>query len=219
MVVVENVSKQFYDAGNKIQVLNNLSFKLTQGSSVALMGQSGAGKSTLLHVLGGFEAVDAGSIAIDGQELTAMEDNELSQFRRLHLGMVFQQFNLIESLNVIDNITFVRRLNRLPAIDDETSQLIKVLRLEQRLRHFPYQLSGGEQQRVAIARALAAKPSLLLADEPTGSLDEKTADIVMAQLVEVVELQQTTLLLVTHSAETAAYLQQCWRLEKGALHC
>lgn len=219
MIEVANISKQYSDAGKKIRVLDQLSFTLTEGSSVALMGQSGAGKSTLLHVLGGFDQVDSGQITIADKCLTGMNDNALSRFRRQHLGMVFQHYNLIDSLTAVDNITFVRRLNGLSALDNDTRHLIDLLGLSDRLQHLPHQLSGGEQQRVAIARALAAKPSVLLADEPTGNLDEDTAALVMKQLADVATMSGTTLFLVTHSAVTASYLQQIWLLEKGRLRC
>jgi putative ABC transport system ATP-binding protein len=173
----------------------------------------------LLHLLGGFDTISSGEIIINNCNISTMNDAELGKFRRTQLGMIFQQYNLIPSLSALDNITFVRRLNGLPAMDEDTEQLIDVLRLRNRLSHYPAQLSGGEQQRVAIARALAAKPSLILADEPTGNLDEETAAQVMTLLIKAVELNNVTLLLVTHSQTTAAYLQQTWRLEKGQLHC
>jgi len=219
MIEVAKISKQYSDAGKKIQVIDRLSFTLDKGSSVALMGQSGAGKSTLLHLLGGFDHADSGHITIAGQCLTAMNDRALSRFRRQHLGMVFQHYNLIDSLTAVDNITFVRRLNGLSPLDDYSRHLIELLRLSDRMQHLPHQLSGGEQQRVAIARALAAKPSVLLADEPTGNLDEDTAALVMKQLADVASMSGTTLFLVTHSAVTASYLQQIWLLEKGRLRC
>ena len=175
MIEVSNIRKQYRDAGKCIRVFDQLSFTLGRGQSAALMGQSGAGKSTLLHLLGGFDRVDAGSILINDNNIADYNDSALSRFRRKHLGMVFQQFNLIESLTALDNISFVRRLNGLTPLDAYTRQLITILDLGDRLGHLPSQLSGGEQQRVAIARALASRPSVLLADEPTGNLDEETA--------------------------------------------
>ncbi len=219
MIQVANISKSYHDANREIQVFANLSFTIDVGQTVALMGQSGAGKSTLLHLLGGFDRVDAGDIDVNQCRISKMSDTELSVFRRKHLGMVFQQFNLIPSLNALDNITFTRRLNGMPAEDEHTRQLIAVLGLDDRLHHYPAQLSGGEQQRVAIARALASRPDLILADEPTGNLDEETAAGVMQQLMQAVTLDRSTLLLVTHSQATAAHLGAIWRLEKGRLIC
>lgn len=219
MINAEQISKSYQDVSKEVSVFKELSFSIDAGQTIALMGQSGAGKSTLLHLLGGFDSVSSGKITIDGQSITDMNDTELSSFRRFHLGMVFQQFNLIPSLNAQDNITFVRRLNGMPAMDEFTNQLVDVLGLTDRLSHYPKQLSIGEQQRVAIARALASRPKFIMADEPTGNLDEDTAAHVMEQLLKAVDLDGVTLLLVTHSSTTANYLRTIWRLEKGRLLC
>ena len=219
MINAEQISKSYQDVSKEVSVFKELSFSIDAGQTIALMGQSGAGKSTLLHLLGGFDSVSSGKITIDGQSITDMNDTELSSFRRFHLGMVFQQFNLIPSLNAQDNITFVRRLNGMPAMDEFTCQLVDVLGLTDRLSHYPKQLSIGEQQRVAIARALASRPKFIMADEPTGNLDEDTAAHVMEQLLKAVDLDGVTLLLVTHSSTTANYLRTIWRLEKGRLLC
>ena len=219
LIIVRGLCKHFLDASENITLFDKLDFEIAAGQTIALMGQSGAGKSTLLHLLGGFDRPESGTIEIDKQLISSMSDTRLSQFRRQHLGMVFQQYNLIPSLSARDNITFVRRLNRMPAMDDFTNELIRVLNLQDRLTHYPSQLSGGEQQRVAIARALASEPSFILADEPTGNLDEKTASNVMELLMESVALKKSTLLLVTHSSRTASYLETTWHLEKGQLSC
>jgi putative ABC transport system ATP-binding protein len=218
VIIADKISKHYRDAGQTISVFDDLSFTIERGQCIALMGESGAGKSTLLHILGGFDRVDAGSIHIDGQAIHQLSDSQASHFRRRHLGMVFQQKNLIPSLKAKDNISFIRRLCGLPAEDDYTAHLIEVFKLGKRLNHYPGQLSGGEQQRVAIARALAARPSLIMADEPTGNLDEHTAAAVMEQFMAAVKIDHSTLLLVTHSPTIAAYLGQCWRLENGRLH-
>ena len=218
MINVNNLSKTYQDVDRQITVFDNLNFTIDAGKTVALMGQSGSGKSTLLHLLGGFDTATSGNILINNHDITTMDDAQLSEFRRLQLGMIFQQYNLIPSLTARDNISFVRRLNGLSASDDYSEQLIDVLGLRQRLDHLPAQLSGGEQQRVAIARALAAKPALIIADEPTGNLDEQTAAHVMELLIDAVKLNQVTLLLVTHSQTTANYLQQTWRLTQGQLN-
>lgn len=219
MIDVRQLSKTYIQAGQELKIFDNLSFTIEKGQTVALMGQSGSGKSTILHLLGGFDKAGSGEVSIDGNNITQMNDAQLSLFRRRHLGMIFQQYNLIPCLTALDNITFVRRLNGQTASDERTEQLIEVLGLQSRLSHYPKQLSGGEQQRVAIARALAAEPSVILADEPTGNLDENTASQVMQLLVKAVALSDATMLLVTHSRTTADYLKQTWYLEKGALHC
>lgn len=219
MITASKLTKRYNDGQRDITVFKDLSFNIDAGQTVALMGQSGSGKSTLLHILGGFDSADNGNVKIDTQNIFTMNDSQLSQFRRLNLGMIFQQFNLIPSLTAFDNISFVRRLNGLPEQDDFCRELINVLGLTERLNHYPAQLSGGEQQRVAIARALASKPKVILADEPTGNLDEQTAANVMALLVKAVALDNVTLLLVTHSDTTASYLQKTWRLSQGKLIC
>ena len=217
MIIANQLSKRYNDGQRDISVFDDLSFSIDAGQTIALMGQSGSGKSTLLHILGGFDNADDGSVKINNHNISTMNDSQLSEFRRLNLGMIFQQFNLIPSLNALDNISFVRRLNGLPEQDDFCLELIDVLGLSNRLTHFPAQLSGGEQQRVAIARAIATKPQVLLADEPTGNLDEQTAANVMELLVKAVGLDNITLLLVTHSQATASYLQNTWQLSQGKL--
>ncbi|GGK79824.1 ABC transporter ATP-binding protein [Amphritea balenae] len=219
MITARNICKEYCDASEKIVIFDNLNFTIHSGETIALMGQSGAGKSTLLHLLGGFDKPESGHIEINSQSISSMSDARLSRFRRQFLGMVFQQYNLIPSLTARDNISFVRRLNGLPAEDEFTRELVHALQLQDRLDHYPSQLSGGEQQRVAIARAIATQPLLILADEPTGNLDEQTAAQVMTMLMRAVALQQSTLLLVTHSPTTASYLDKTWRLEQGQLLC
>ena len=219
MIKASKLRKSYVDGSRQITVIDGLDLTIEAGQTVALMGQSGSGKSTLLHLLGGFDSTDEGQIVIGDTDITDLDDAALSTFRRRQLGMIFQQYNLIPSLTAKDNLTFVRRLNGLPAMDTDTERLIEVLGLADRLDHFPAQLSGGEQQRVAIGRALAAKPSVILADEPTGNLDEQTAKRVMDLLVEAVALNQVTMLMVTHSPTTAEHLQQVWHLENGALRC
>lgn len=217
MISAKQLTKSYQDGHRQVEVFANLNFTINKGQTIALMGQSGSGKSTLLHLLGGFDKATSGEVLIDNQSITQMNDDQISQFRRKHLGMVFQQYNLIPSLTAKDNISFVRRLNGLPAYDEHCEQLIDVLGLTHRLDHYPAELSGGEQQRVAIARALAAKPKVILADEPTGNLDESTAAKVMELLIKAVQLDNVTLLLVTHSQTTASYLDQTWQLSQSNL--
>ncbi len=217
MINIQALNKSYLDGSRQLKILDNLDLTLAAGESVALMGQSGAGKSTLLHLIGGFLRPDSGAVAVSGTSIGELSDHQLAVFRRRHLGVVFQQYNLIRSLTVLDNITFSRRLNGYPPLDEDTRQMIGVLGLEHLLRRLPAELSGGEQQRVAIARALAVKPSVLLADEPTGNLDEDTATAVMEQFMDVVAISGATLLLVTHSRLTAGYFSRIERLSHGRL--
>ena len=217
MLSLRRVCKSYHDGRDSIAVLNDVSLDLLPGETLALMGESGAGKSTLLHLCAGLDQADSGKIVVGGDDLGALDDRALARFRRRHLGVVFQQYNLIPTLSVSDNITFVRRLNGQSGDDDYLALIIDSLKLGPLLRAYPESLSGGEQQRVAIARALAHRPGLVLADEPTGNLDERASDVVMALLRQLVDTFHMTLLLVTHSSSVAGHLSRTVRLSGGTL--
>jgi putative ABC transport system ATP-binding protein len=197
-------------------VLRGVTFDLERGKMLALTGESGSGKSTLLHLIGGLDAADRGVVAIDGIDLTPLDDAGRAAFRRGRVGVIFQQFNLIPSLTAAANITFQARLagrhdkSRVRAMIDR-------LGLRDHLHKYPEQLSGGQQQRVAIARTLAPQPALVLADEPTGNLDEATADTVLALLQDLVSETGAGLILVTHSERLAARLPRRLHLQGGHL--
>ena len=196
------------------QVLQNVDLDLAPGVSLALTGESGSGKSTLLHLIAGLDRPDAGQIWIDGQAIVGLGDAELAMVRRSTVALVFQQFNLIPSLDVASNVSFQARLaGRADAVWLET--LAKRLGLTEYLRRYPEQLSGGQQQRVAIARALAARPKLILADEPTGNLDEATGDVVLDLMLSLVSSSGAALLMATHSSRLAARLDRRMHLHAG----
>jgi putative ABC transport system ATP-binding protein len=199
-----------------LTVLDGVDLDLNAGETVALMGESGAGKSTLLHLIAGLERFEAGSITVDGAEVGALDDAGRAALRRERLGLVFQQFNLVPSLSVGDNLAFQARL---AGREDATwtAVLAERLGLSALLDRWPEQLSGGQQQRVAIGRALAARPALLLADEPTGALDEATADAVMALMLGLTADAGCALLMATHSPRLAAMLGRTVTLRRGAL--
>ena len=199
-----------------MQVLGGVNLTLGTGETAALVGESGSGKSTLLHLIAGLDHADDGSILVDGREIAGLDDAGRSAYRRETVALVFQQFNLIPSLNVADNIAFQARLN---GADDAAwqAELVAALGIGGLEKRYPENLSGGQQQRVAIARALAAKPTLLLADEPTGNLDEAASAAVMALLLELVAKSGTTLLMVTHSATLANQLGRIFTLRGGVL--
>jgi putative ABC transport system ATP-binding protein len=203
-------------AGNEKAVLDRVSLDLEQGDMLALTGESGSGKSTLLHLIGGLDSADSGKVVFDGVDLTPMNDSGRAGLRRGSLGVIFQQFNLIPSLTVARNITFQARLagRHDPVLD---RMLVERLGLGDHLHKYPEQLSGGQQQRVAIARTLAARPQLVLADEPTGNLDEATADNVLALLQDLVMENAASLILVTHSERLAARLPRRAYLRAGRL--
>ncbi|WP_277588329.1 ABC transporter ATP-binding protein [Pseudomonas chlororaphis] len=216
MLDVHAVRKSYTTPQGPLPVLQGVDLHLEQGGSLALMGESGSGKSTLLHLIAGLDKVDGGSIRIGGQQLERMNENQLANWRRTEVGLVFQQFNLIGSLRVEDNLGFQARLAG--RFDGRwQAQLVERLGLGDLLRRYPEQLSGGQQQRVALGRALAGKPRLLLADEPTGSLDEATSDDVLQLLLELLAETPTSLLMVTHSQRVASRLGRIALLHGGRL--
>lgn len=210
----KDIHKTFETADGPFAVLRGVDLALDAGQTLALTGESGSGKSTLLHLIGGLDTPDRGQIEIAGQDIAAMDDAGRAVLRRGTVGVVFQQFNLIPSLRVADNIAFQARLAGVhdPAWD---AVLADRMGLTDHLRKYPEQLSGGQQQRVAIARTLAPRPKLVLADEPTGNLDETTAEDVMSLMLELVADTGAGLLMVTHSTALAARLQNRLHLRAG----
>ena len=213
---VNNITKNFETGEGTLTVLNGVSLDLNSGKSLALTGESGSGKSTLLYLIGGLDVPDEGRIEILGQDIANLDDPQRAALRRGTVGVVFQQFNLIPSLNVAANLSFHARLS---GSEDKswTEHLVHYLGLGSLLDRFPEQLSGGQQQRVAIGRTLAARPALVLADEPTGNLDEATADVVMNLLLELVQESGAGLLMVTHSLRLAKRLDHQVHLQAGLI--
>lgn len=209
-----NVQKTFQTADGDFDVLRGIDLSLEGGETLALTGESGSGKSTLLHLIGGLDVPNAGQILIDGTDIAALDDKGRAQLRRGVVGVVFQQFNLIPSLKVRDNIAFQARLaGRFDP--DWTADLAARLGLTEQLNKYPEQLSGGQQQRVAIARTLAPRPRLVLADEPTGNLDEATAANVLDILLKLVAETGAGLLMVTHSTALAGRMSRRLHLRAG----
>ena len=213
---VRNLTKTYRSAGDEVAVLRGVNLDISAGERVALTGESGSGKSTLLHLIAGLDAADSGEIRLAELSVGELNDSGRAALRRHRLGLVFQQFNLIPSLNVEDNLAFQARI---ASRYDATWQreLIERLGLGALLKRYPEQLSGGQQQRVAIGRALAAKPLLVLADEPTGNLDEATADDVLALARDLVARTGCGFLMVTHSARLAATLDRQIHLHAGLI--
>jgi putative ABC transport system ATP-binding protein len=213
---VRNLTKTYRSAGEQIEVLRGVDLNITAGERVALTGESGSGKSTLLHLIAGLDRPDGGEIRLADVSLTDLSDSGRAALRRDRLGLVFQQFNLIPSLTVADNLAFQ---SRIAGAHDAAwhGELVERLGLGALLRRYPEQLSGGQQQRVAIGRALAIKPLLLLADEPTGNLDEATADDVLALARDLVARTGCGFLMVTHSARLAATLDRHINLHAGLI--
>ncbi|MFK7835412.1 MAG: ABC transporter ATP-binding protein [Sulfitobacter sp.] len=213
---VTAVEKSFADADGPVPVLRGVSFRLNAGETLALTGESGSGKSTLLHIAAGLEAPDRGSVSLAGTDLTQLDDAGRAALRRTEIALVFQQFNLIPSLTVAANIAFQARL---AGKDDAAhiQRLTDALGLQEQVGKYPENLSGGQQQRVAIARALAARPKLLLADEPTGNLDEKTGAQVLDQMMALVAETGAALMVVTHSPQVAARMDRQMHLRGGQI--
>lgn len=214
VATLQQISKSFRDGEQRHTVLQSVDLAILKGQTVALTGPSGSGKSTLLNLIAGFEMPDSGQLSLNGQASATWQDTEWSQFRRQSLGVVFQQFNLLTPLNVQQNIAFPLQLLGKPW-SPWCDYLVEKLALAPLLHRQVEALSGGQQQRVAIARALAHQPSLLLADEPTGNLDDSAGQQVMALLCELAGASHTSILMVTHSESCAAFMQKRWHLSQG----
>ena len=210
------IQKSFRTNEGEVPVLSDISLSLLAGETLALRGESGSGKSTLLHIAGALELPDGGSVEIAGKNLSEMDDAERAAVRRRDVAIIFQQFNLIPSLTVASNITFQANLSG-PVDKTKIEKIVSALGLADQMKKYPEALSGGQQQRVAIARALVAEPKLLLADEPTGNLDEKTAQAVLEQMLKLVAETDTALMVVTHSQNVAARMDRQLLLIEGKL--
>ncbi|RCV88612.1 ABC transporter ATP-binding protein [Billgrantia montanilacus] len=216
MLEFRQVHKSYATPQGPLQVLDGIDLRLDAGESLALMGESGSGKSTLLHLAAGLDLPDTGEVTVAGQAVSSLDEPARARLRRDTLGLVFQQFHLVPSLNVGDNLRLQARLARRDDVE-WAAHLIERLGLAGMEKRYPEQLSGGQQQRLAIGRALAPRPALLLADEPTGNLDETSADEVLGLLLSLVSEVGSALLLVTHSHQVAAPLDRCLRLTHGRL--
>lgn len=213
---VRNLTKSYHSAGEQIAVLRGVNLGVAAGERVALTGESGSGKSTLLHLIAGLDRADGGEIRLGDIKVNELTDAGRAAMRRNRLGLVFQQFNLVPSLDVADNLAFQARIAGRHDAAWQT-ELVERLGLARLLKRYPEQLSGGQQQRVAIGRALATKPLLLLADEPTGNLDEATADQVLALTRDLVAQTGCGFLMVTHSTRLAATLDRRVNLSAGLI--
>lgn len=213
----KNISKSHHQAQNVIQVLSQLNLDVKAGESVAIVGKSGSGKSTLLSLLAGLDQPDAGEIWFGEEQITHLNETQLSQVRAHKMGIIFQQFQLVQTLTALENVMLPLDILRRPQSRQDAEKLLTAVGLSHRMDHFPNQLSGGEQQRVAIARAMAAKPEVILADEPTGNLDEDTGKTVMEMIFKLTKLNNTSLILVTHDTDLAQLCERTLHLQHGVL--
>ena len=210
--------KKYYGSGDTlVKALDGVNLSVENGEFVAIVGTSGSGKSTLLHMLGGLDRPTSGTVTVDGRELSAMRDEELTIFRRRKIGFVFQNYNLVPVLNVYENIVLPIQLDGKAPDKGYVDQIIETLGLGNKLQNLPNNLSGGQQQRVAIARALAAKPAIILADEPTGNLDSATSLDVMGLLKVTAQKFSQTIVMITHNEELAQMADRIIRIEDGRI--
>ena len=210
--------KKYYGSSeNEVHALNGVNFSVEEGEFVSIVGTSGSGKSTLLHMLGGLDRPTSGKVFVDGKDIFSLKDEELTIFRRRKIGFVFQSYNLVPVLNVYENIVLPIELDGNKVDKGYVKELINTLGIKEKLDNLPNQLSGGQQQRVAIARALAAKPAIVLADEPTGNLDSRTSQDVLGLLKVTGDKFGQTIVMITHKPELAQLADRIVRIEDGLI--
>ena len=218
IVTVHNLKKYFGKGDSLVKALDGIDLAIEKGKFTAIIGASGSGKTTLLNMIGGMDIPDEGEIIVDGVNLRGLKEKELAVFRRSKVGFIYQNFNLVPTLTVKENILLPLSLAGSTPDGEFFDEIMELLHLHDRLNAYPGELSGGGQQRVAIARALIAKPSILLADEPTGNLDSKTGQNVLGLLKLSVETYHQTLVMITHNLELAQMADRVIRIEDGRLH-
>ncbi|MFM8576529.1 MAG: ABC transporter ATP-binding protein [Limnohabitans sp.] len=217
ILTVRGLCKEVQDASGKLAILRDISFALEAGQTAAIVGASGSGKSTLLGILAGLDTPTAGTVHLAGQDLFALDEDQRAALRARHVGFVFQSFQLMPNLTALENVMLPLELAGVPDARQQASAMLQRVGLGERLQHRPKVLSGGEQQRVALARAFVVQPRLLLADEPTGSLDHATGAAIMDLMFALNREQGTTLVLVTHDRQLAERCERCLTIEAGGL--
>lgn len=217
IISLNKISKTYFQGTQRIEVLYGLNLDVKSSETVAILGQSGTGKSTLLSLLAGLDVPDFGTISVNKQDLSKLSQDKLSQFRAKNLGVIFQQYHLMSNLTALENVGIPLELQKVNDFQSEALEALKMVGLSHRISHFPSQLSGGECQRVAIARAIVGKPKLILADEPSGNLDDKTGKEVMDLLFKLCKEQEQTLILVTHNHNLAQNCDRTLVLKDGKL--
>lgn len=214
---VENLTKVYGSGTTKVIALDDVSFSVEKGEFVAIVGASGSGKSTLLHLIGGVDRPTSGKVFIDGKNIYNYDDDKLAIFRRRQVGLIYQFYNLIPILNVVENITLPLDLDNRKPDSGYLNQLIKLLGLENRKNHLPNELSGGQQQRTSIGRALITNPTIILADEPTGNLDSKSSDGIIELLKKSNREYKQTIIMITHNMEIAKCADRIIKIEDGRI--
>lgn len=215
----KNLRKIYGNKDNVTKAIDDISFEIKEGEFVGIMGASGSGKTTLLNCVSTVDSVTSGNIYIDGKDITSLRGNKLADFRREKLGFIFQHFNLLDTLTAYDNISLALSIIKTPVkeIEEKIKRISKVLNIEEVLDKYPYEMSGGQQQRVAAARAIVTNPSLILADEPTGALDSKSARQLLTQLTSLNEEEKATIMMVTHDSVSASYCKRILFIKDGKI--
>ncbi len=216
---LEHIQKFYGNQGNLTKAINDISFSVNNGEFVGIMGASGSGKTTLLNCISTIDTVSAGHIYLDGADVTELKEKELARFRRENLGFVFQDFNLLDTLTISENIALALTINKVPAgqIEGKVHEMAESLNITDILDKYPYQVSGGQKQRCACARAIINKPKLILADEPTGALDSHSAQMLLSTMQSINEQLAATILMVTHDAFSASYANRILFLRDGII--
>ena len=217
MIRLEDVTLKLASAAGEVNILRGLNLDVARGETVGVAGPSGSGKSTMMMIIAGLERPSAGRVEVAGEDLTAMSEDDLARFRRRHIGIVFQAFHLIPTMTALENVAVPLEFARRGDAFARAADSLAAVGLQHRLRHYPGQLSGGEQQRVALARAFAVEPGLLLADEPTGNLDGETGRQVIDLMFDLAARQSSTLILITHDPALAARCRRLVRLVDGRI--
>lgn len=214
---VENLTKEYGKGENKVRALDNVSFSVEKGEFVAIVGASGSGKSTLLHLIGGVDRPTSGRVFVDEKNISEFNDDKLAIFRRRQIGLIYQFYNLLPTLDVEENITLPVSLDNRKVEKERLENMLKILGLTERRHHLPNQLSGGQQQRVSIGRALITNPTIVLADEPTGNLDTKASDEIVKLLKASNRDYKQTIIMITHNPEIAAIADRIITIEDGRI--
>ena len=214
---VENLTKTYGKGLTKVVALDNISFSVQKGEFIAIVGASGSGKSTLMHLIGGVDKPTSGKVFIDNKDIYEMNDDSLSIFRRRQVGLIYQFYNLIPILNVVENITLPSNLDNKEVPKERLDEILQLLNLENRKNHLPNQLSGGEQQRTSIGRAIITSPALILADEPTGNLDSKASEEILEILKLSNQKYKQTIIMITHNLELAKECDRIITIEDGKI--
>lgn len=217
MIQISQLRKSLYGGGHRVDILNGIDLTIPSGQFVSVIGASGSGKTTLLSLIAGLDAPTSGKIVIDDQDITKLNEDALAALRARRFGFIFQNFHLIPTLTALENVVLAGELNGTPSPKKKSQDLLGMVGLEERMHHYPAQMSGGEQQRLCLARAFINEPEIILADEPTGNLDSKNSEHILGLLLELHRVKQTTIILVTHEPDIAAKTQRILTMADGIL--